>query len=154
MSSFPSSENNGKSCGNCCHILQLSVAGSLSELAPKQFWQFSPSQNHRGALEHSVLQKTGSVLWARLRRGIKTILVPLITVFWLDKISVCQQVSMVLGVLSNLDFLVMFPQILKLVQIVSYVRDAGTLLRHLTRSPSSVEWNRVSYSASLNAAVL
>lgn len=145
MSSLLSSENNGKSCGNCCHILQLSVAGSLSELAPKQFWQFSPSQNHTGALDHSVLQKTGSVLWARVRRGIKKIPVPSITMFWLDMISVCQQVSVGLGVLiSKLDFLVMFPQIVKLFQIVRYVRDAGIRLRHLTHSPSSVEWNTVS----------
>lgn len=144
MSSLPSSENNGKSWGNCCHILQLSVAGSLSDLARKQFWQFSPSGNHRGALDYSVMQKTGSVLWARLRRCIKKIPVPLITVFWLDKITVCQQVSVGLGVLSKLDFLAMFPQVLKLFQIVSYVIDAGTRLRHLTHSPSSVEWNRVS----------
>lgn len=109
MSSLPSLENNGKSWENCCHILQLSVAGSLSDLASKQFWQFSPSRNHRGALDCSVMQKTGSVLSARLRRCIKKIPVPLVTMFWLDKITVCWQVSVGLGVLSKLDFLAMFP---------------------------------------------
>lgn len=55
------------------------------------------------------------------------------------KITVGQQVSVGIEVLSKLGFLETFPKILKLFQIVGYVRDAGTGLRHLTHSPSSVE---------------
>lgn len=57
--------------------------------------------------------------------------------------TVGQQVSVGLRVLSKLGFLATFPKILKPFQIAGYVRDAGTRLRHLTHSPSSVECNRV-----------